>query len=84
MECDGMKKVLIKDLDGTFFASGVGDVISQSAFEWDGDPARGLGDYRIPKTLLTYLNGSRIPINTIAPNKGRKNHFKQQSVLLCG
>ncbi|KAJ8334858.1 hypothetical protein SKAU_G00404970 [Synaphobranchus kaupii] len=69
MDCDAKKKCLIKDLDGSFLGS-VGAVVPQSEFEWDGDSRRGVGDYRIPKVMLTYLNGSRIPVNKIAPHKG--------------
>ncbi|XP_053372863.1 fibrocystin-L-like [Mercenaria mercenaria] len=69
MDCDGLKKALFKDLDGTFLGH-VGSVIPQSEYEWDGDPRRGLGDHRIPETLLTDANGNRIPVDSIAPNKG--------------
>lgn len=69
MDCDAKKKTMLKDLDGSFLGS-VGAVIPQSEFEWDGDDRRGLGDYRIPKVALTHPNGSRIPVEQIAPNKG--------------
>uniref|UniRef100_A0A3B4ZUN2 PKHD1 like 1 n=1 Tax=Stegastes partitus TaxID=144197 RepID=A0A3B4ZUN2_9TELE len=74
MECDAKKKTMLKDLDGSLLGA-VGAVVPQSEFEWNGDPRRGLGDYRIPKVMLTYPNGSRIPVDQIAPNKGviRKN-----------
>lgn len=69
MDCDAKKKSLLKDLDGSFLGA-VGAVVPQSEYEWGGDPRRGLGDYRIPKVMLTSLNGSRIPVNKIAPHKG--------------
>ncbi|XP_059206673.1 fibrocystin-L-like isoform X1 [Centropristis striata] len=69
MDCDAKKKTMLKDLDGSFLGA-VGDVVPQSEFEWGGDPRRGLGDYRIPKVMLTFPNGSRIPVNQIAPHKG--------------
>uniref|UniRef100_UPI003AACF14E PKHD1 like 1, tandem duplicate 1 n=1 Tax=Centroberyx gerrardi TaxID=166262 RepID=UPI003AACF14E len=69
MDCDAKKKSLLKDLDGSFLGA-PGAVVPQSEFEWGGDPRRGLGDYRIPKVMLTYLNGSRIPVDQIAPHKG--------------
>uniref|UniRef100_A0A3B3YLL5 G8 domain-containing protein n=1 Tax=Poecilia mexicana TaxID=48701 RepID=A0A3B3YLL5_9TELE len=74
MDCDAKKKSLLKDLDGSFLGA-VGSVVPQSEFEWGGDPRRGLGDYRIPKVMLTSLNGSRIPVEQVAPRKGviRKN-----------
>ena len=68
MDCDGLKKALIKDLDGSLLGE-EGAVIPQSEFEWNGDPRRGLGDYRIPKSLLTTVSGIRIPP---AEYKGRK------------
>ena len=34
------------------------------------DERRGLGDFRIPKTMVTELDGSRIPFPEFAPNKG--------------
>ncbi|XP_041664378.1 fibrocystin-L-like [Cheilinus undulatus] len=69
MECDAKKKSMIKDLDGSFLGA-VGAVLPQSEFAWGGDPRRGLGDYRIPKTMITKPDGSRIPVEVIAPNKG--------------
>ncbi|KAG9259463.1 fibrocystin-L [Astyanax mexicanus] len=69
MDCDGKKKSLLVDLDGTLLGS-VGAVVPQSEYEWNGDPRHGVGDYRIPKVMLTALNGSRIPVSQIAPNKG--------------
>ncbi|XP_035537797.1 PKHD1 like 1, tandem duplicate 1 [Morone saxatilis] len=74
MDCDAKKKSLLKDLDGSFLGA-VGTVVPQSEYEWGGDPRRGLGDYRIPKVMLTFPNGSRIPVDQIAPHKGviRKN-----------
>ncbi|XP_071828580.1 fibrocystin-L-like isoform X3 [Apostichopus japonicus] len=69
MDCDGMKKAMIRDLDGSMLGE-AGTVIPDSAFEWDGDPRRGLGDYRIPRTMLTNPDGSRIPADQLAPNKG--------------
>ncbi|XP_061597205.1 fibrocystin-L-like isoform X1 [Cololabis saira] len=69
MDCDAKKKTLLRDLDGTFLGA-VGAVVPQSEYEWGGDPRRGLGDYRIPGIMLTALNGSRIPVEQVAPHKG--------------
>nr|XP_014351910.1 PREDICTED: fibrocystin-L [Latimeria chalumnae] len=69
MDCDAKKKALFKDLDGSFLG-GVGSVVPQAEYEWDGDKQHGVGDYRIPKVMLTYLNGSRIPVSSVAPHKG--------------
>lgn len=58
MDCDGLKKNLLNDLDGSFLGQ-KGTVISQSEFEW-GSQQRGLGDFRIPKEALAMPNGSMI------------------------
>lgn len=58
MDCDGMKKNLISDTDGSFFQLGMpAAVTSQSEFDW-GSQQRGLGDFRIPSEALAYPNGS--------------------------
>ena len=78
MHCDGMKKVLINDEVGDFLGH-IGSYVAEAEYEWDGvtrggktysDTRDGLGDYRIPKTLLTELNGNRVPVDDIAPHKG--------------
>ena len=68
-DCDGMKKVLLWDLDGSFKGS-AGSIISESDYEWDGSPARGLGYYRVPLPMVTRLNGSKIPYAEKMPNTG--------------
>uniref|UniRef100_A0A3Q3X6F5 Uncharacterized protein n=1 Tax=Mola mola TaxID=94237 RepID=A0A3Q3X6F5_MOLML len=82
MDCDAKKKTMLKDLDGSFLGS-VGAVIPQSEFEWDGDDRRGLGDYRIPKVALTHPNGSRIPVEQIAPNKVIRKNCTYMSSWQC-
>ncbi|XP_033119893.1 fibrocystin-L-like [Anneissia japonica] len=69
MTCDAMRKVFIKDLDGGILGS-PGTVIPDSAFQWGGDPRYGLGDYRIPKMMVTNTDGSRIPYEEKCPHKG--------------
>ncbi|KAE8599477.1 hypothetical protein XENTR_v10017204 [Xenopus tropicalis] len=69
MDCDAKKKSLLKDLDGSFLGH-QGAVVPQSEYAWDTDPRYGVGDYRIPKVMLTQLNGSRIPVAEVAPYKG--------------
>ena len=71
MDCDGFKKVLIKDMDGSFLGLNTkGSLLSIADFEWDGDSRRGIGDYRIPRTMLTRADGSRILAEDIYPKKG--------------
>ena len=71
MECDGKKKMLLEDLDGTFLGTN-GSVISESEAFWGGDPRRGLGDYRVPKAMQTSIDGNRIALSTLAPHKGKR------------
>jgi len=58
MDCDGQKKNLLTDLDGSLLGS-PGHVFSQSEYEW-GSQQRGLGDFRIPKEALAAPNGSML------------------------
>uniref|UniRef100_A0A8C5R062 PKHD1 like 1 n=1 Tax=Leptobrachium leishanense TaxID=445787 RepID=A0A8C5R062_9ANUR len=69
MTCDAKRKALLKDLDGSFLGS-EGAVVPQAEYQWNGLSSYGLGDYRIPKVMLTSLNGSRIPVSRVAPYKG--------------
>lgn len=56
MDCDGLKKELLTDLDGSFLGT-PGTVISQSEYQW-GSQQRGLGNFRIPKEALAFPNGT--------------------------
>ena len=58
MDCDGMKSVILTDVDGTFTETSFSTIISKAEFEWDGDPRRQLGDNRIPLSLLMRPDGS--------------------------
>ncbi|CAK8674402.1 unnamed protein product [Clavelina lepadiformis] len=71
MECDAKKKVFIKDFDGGFLGE-AGSVLPQAEFGWDNpeEIRRGLGDYRIPKPMLTATDGSRIEVSDIADLRG--------------
>ena len=73
MDCDALKKTTLTDTDGSFLGS-VGTVIPVSEYQWNGDPRRGLGDYRIPKVLLTAPDGTKLDVNTVAPKKGISHH----------
>ena len=95
MDCDGMKHVILTDTDGSFTETdSLRTIISMAEFQWDGDRRRSLGDYRIPKTMLTRPDGSCIPVNQIYPQKGvvRSNTFggtddcifnKEWNMYLC-
>ena len=72
LDCDAQKHILIKDLDGSLLGQGAGGtIVSQAEFEWDGDPRRGLGDYRIPTVLTANpSDGTPIPVDDLFPLKG--------------
>ena len=72
MDCDGLKHVLIKDLDGSFTENNSSrTLVGLAELGWDGpDRRRGIGDFRIPKTMLTNEDGSRISTDKIYPEKG--------------
>ena len=84
MDCDGHKHALVCDIDGSFTeSSGKRTIVAMAEFEWDGDRRRGIGDYRIPKTMLTNVDGSAILPDTKYPFKGvvRGNHSEDQCVF---
>ena len=62
MDCDGQKKNLLVDRDGSFLGLSGMSVISQSEYQW-GNNSIGLGDFRIPMTALADVNGRMIPPN---------------------
>ena len=72
MHCDGLKKAMLVDMDGTFIddGSGSGTIIPDSAYEWEGNPSAGLGYYRVPKTMVTEVDGSKIEYVDKLPNQG--------------
>jgi hypothetical protein len=68
MDCDGLKKNILTDTDGSFLGA-PGSVISQSEFEW-GSQQRGLGDFRIPKEALADENGRMRNISEVYQYRG--------------
>jgi len=69
MDCDGMRKAMIMDTDGSLSGK-QGTIIPDTSYEWDQNPARGLGYFRVPKSLITTLAGDKIPYEDIMPNIG--------------
>ena len=70
MHCDGKKKSIMTDFDGTLLGT-PGTLLPQSERGWDTVPAYGLGDYRIPTSMMTSPDGSRLYPADICPNKGK-------------
>ena len=64
MDCDGLKKVILNDLDGSFLGQS-GSVFSQSEWQWNGDRSRGLGDWRIPAEALVDNAGKKKNISDV-------------------
>ncbi|KAA3680736.1 uncharacterized protein DEA37_0005520 [Paragonimus westermani] len=69
MECDGLKKALLIDNDGTFLGA-PGSTIPQSEWQWDLNPAYGIVSSQIPVRMRTNRDGSTRDINTAWPKKG--------------
>ncbi|KAK3879633.1 hypothetical protein Pcinc_015818 [Petrolisthes cinctipes] len=70
MDCDGHKKVVVTDDDGTLLGSAQATLTSEAENEWDGDRSHGVGDYRIPIPLRQRSDGSAIHEADKFPNKG--------------
>ena len=68
MDCDGLKKNLLTDLDGSFLGD-PGTITSISEYGW-GEPDRGVGDFRIPYEMQMAPNGSWIDPATIYDTPG--------------
>ena len=45
MDCDALRKILIKDIDGSFFGKASSSLVSRSEYQWDGDRRYGLGTF---------------------------------------
>eukprot|EP00794_Sanderia_malayensis_P006712 gene6712-7474_t len=70
MDCDARRKLVIKDIDGSMFGAAGSSIISKSEYQWGGDRRFGLGNYRIPKTLIANSDGTMIDADTKFPKKG--------------
>ena len=69
--CDAKKKALVIDKDGSLTGTGTpSTVVPDNTFEWDGDRSYGQGYYRVPKTMVSDIDGNRIPYADVMPNVG--------------
>ncbi len=64
-----MKKCMIVDKDGSFLHH-AGTVLSDSAFEWNGDARRNLGDHMIPVSMRTRPDGTRLALSDVYTHPG--------------
>lgn len=88
MDCDGPKKAMLLDVDGSFSETGVTNTyMGVSELEYGVNGPRGLGNFRIPAAMLTDVDGSQTDPDVWAPTKGvvrtagcvhdTTNHFYQ-------
>ena len=88
MDCDGPKKAMLLDVDGSFSETGVTNTyMGVSELEYGVNGPRGLGNFRIPAAMLTDVDGSQTDPDVWAPTKGvvrtagcvhdTTNHFHQ-------
>ncbi|CAF1252929.1 unnamed protein product [Rotaria magnacalcarata] len=68
MDCDGLKKDLVTDTDGSLFGR-ASSIFSDSEALW-GSQQHGIGDFRIPRVALTSLTGQQVNINLTHPYRG--------------
>ena len=45
-------------------------IIPDNTYQWDGDRSYGQGYYRVPKTMITDIDGNKIQFADIMPNVG--------------
>ena len=70
MDCDGLKHVLVRDEDGSFLeTSGARSLISMAEIEWGENESRGIGNFRIPTTML-YTDQGIEEADVLFPGKG--------------
>ena len=46
MDCDALRKIVMKDIDGSFFGKVGGSLVSRSEYQWNGDRSYGLGKFK--------------------------------------
>ncbi|KAF6771701.1 hypothetical protein AHF37_09387 [Paragonimus kellicotti] len=83
MECDGLKKALLVDMDGTFLGA-PGSIIPQSEWQWDLNPAYGIVTSKVPVRMRTNRDGSTRDVDTTWPKKGEFLELKKMIVTFLG
>ena len=71
MRSTGLYGTCVLIIGGALSGNGPATIISESEWEWDGDRRRGLGDYRIPRALISDSNGDPRNRTEYAPNLGK-------------
>ena len=71
LDCDGLKHVLVRDEDGSFLETdGARTLVSMAQLDWGINGPRGLGNFRIPTTMLATPGGGMIDADVLFPNQG--------------
>ena len=71
MDCDGPKKAMVLDVDGSFSQTGQQHTyMGVSELDYGINGPRGLGNWRIPAVMIVNLDGSNKDPDVWAPNKG--------------
>ena len=71
LDCDGLKHVLVRDMDGTFLGEGgPRSLISMAELSWGDNGPRGLGNFRIPTVMLAIPGGGMEDADSLFPSKG--------------
>jgi len=99
MDCDGLKRAMIVDVDGSLTGTAYTTLLAQSEYHYErwvetephyylssanvpnhedfpvSNPQRGMGDFRIPWSMVTRQDGSRIPYGDYAEKIGTIRDF---------
>ena len=74
LDCDGLKHVLVRDMDGSFTeAGGARSLVSMAEIGWSPageEGSRGLGNFRIPRVMLARPDGGMEDADQLFPEKG--------------
>ena len=71
LDCDGLKHVLVRDEDGSFLEmGGARTLVSMAQLGWGENGPRGLGNFRIPTTMLATPDGGMANVSLLFPNQG--------------
>ena len=71
LDCDGLKHVLVRDEDGSFLeTASARSLVSMAELSWGENGPRGLGNFRIPTSMLATPGGGMEDADTLFPSKG--------------
>ena len=82
MECDGRKKTLVINKDGSFFGKPT-IILPESEWQYNKNPKYGVGDSRIPPRLLTKSSTAGKSVDENWPNKGKRLNLIVNVILIA-